>query len=90
MDVRIFLFFTKCATEDSTLWKKIRINAERHLNTAFEANDIIDRLEMQLSISTVLADSTLFKDLGGLQFSLGEYYSPNRRPQVLTLIFYYH
>lgn len=27
--------------------KKNRINAERHLNTAFEANDIIDLLEIQ-------------------------------------------
>lgn len=28
--------------EDSTQWKKFRINAEHHLNPAFEANDIID------------------------------------------------
>lgn len=52
--------------EDSTQWRKIRINAEHHLNTAFEANDIIDLLEMQQSISAVLADSTLLKDLQGL------------------------
>lgn len=66
MAVRIFHFSPKCATEDSTQWKKIRINAEHHLNSAFEANDIIDFLEMQQSISAVLADSTLLKDLGGL------------------------
>lgn len=66
------------------------MNAKHHLNTAFEANDIIDLLEMQQTISAVLADSTLLKDLGGLQFSLGEYYTPNSRPQVLALIFYYH
>jgi len=61
-----FSFFPTCATEDSKQQKKSRINAEHHLNTAFEANDIIDLLEMQQSISAVLADSTLLKDLGGL------------------------
>lgn len=61
-----FLFFLNCALEDSTQWKNIWLNAEHHLNTAFEANDLIDLLEMQQSISAVLADSTLLKDLGGL------------------------
>lgn len=46
--------------------EKIRVNAEHHVNTAFEANDIIDLLDMQQSISAVLADSTLLKDLGDL------------------------
>lgn len=52
--------------EDSTQWKNIQLSGEHHLNTAFEANDLIDLLEMQQSISVVLADSTLLKDLGGL------------------------
>lgn len=61
-----FLFFLNCAVEDSRQWKNIQLNGEHHLNTAFEANDLIDSLEMQQSISAVLADSTLLKDLGGL------------------------
>lgn len=52
--------------EDSTQWKKFRINAEHHLNPAFQANDIIDLLEMQQSTSAVLADSIFLKGLGGL------------------------
>lgn len=39
---------------------------KHQLSTAFEANDIIDLLEMQESISALLADSTLLKDLEGL------------------------
>lgn len=61
-----FLFSLNCAVEDSTQWKNIQLNGEHHLNTAFEAIDLIDLLEMQQSISAVLADSTLLKDLGGL------------------------
>lgn len=52
--------------EDSRQWKNIQLNGEHHLNTAFEANDLIDLVEMQQSISAGLADSTLLKDLGGL------------------------
>lgn len=59
-------FTAHVATKGSTRWKEHCNECKHQLNTAFEANDIIDLLEMQESISAVLADSTLLKDLEGL------------------------